>query len=80
LCSEQEDFLKDIGAQLTHPAKVLEFNDLYITPSIRNYMKLDGGEGLLKDIIESEQTISTVFSERVVYFAGDSQSGKTALA
>ena len=80
LCPDLKDFLKDIGAQLTHPSKTIEFYDVYITPSLRQYIKLGGGEGLFQQIIESEQTISTVFSEKVVYFAGDGQSGKTSLA
>ena len=80
LCPDLKDFLKDIGAQLTHPSKTIEFYDVYITPSLRQYIKLGGGEGLFQQIIESEQTISTVFSEKVVYFPGDGQSGKTSLA
>lgn len=75
-----DNFLKDIGAQLTHPSKAIEFQDLYVTPSLRQYIKLGGGEGQFKEIIESEQAISTVFSQKVVYFAGDGQSGKTSLA
>jgi len=77
---EYQTFLRDLGAQFTHRAKTLEFDDLYITPSLRRYVKMGAGGGLLKQIIDSEQILATIFAEKTVYFAGDGQAGKTSLA
>lgn len=80
LSSGQQSFLHDIGAQFTHRAKTLEFDDLFITPSLRRYVKTVTGGSLQKQIIDSEQVLTTIFSEKTVYFAGDGQAGKTSLA
>jgi predicted MPP superfamily phosphohydrolase len=77
---EHDAFLRDLGAQFTHCAKTLEFEDLYMTPSLRRYVKIGTGGALMKQIIDSEQVIATVFAEKTVYFAGDGQSGKSSLS
>jgi len=76
----EKNFLRDMGTQLTHRAKAIEFDDLYTTPDLRKYVKLDRGDTLKKEIIKSEVVVKTVFSDKYVYFGGDSQSGKTSIA
>jgi predicted MPP superfamily phosphohydrolase len=74
------NFLKDMGIHLTHRAKTIEFEDLYTLPDLRKYEKLDTEDKLLKKVIHYDKVINTVFSDKYVYFGGDSQSGKTSLA
>ncbi len=80
LTDEMERILKDPGAQLTHRAKTLCLDDIFITPNLRRYVRIKKEEGMQRDIIESDFVINRVFEERHVYFSGPSQCGKTALA
>jgi predicted phosphodiesterase len=73
-------FLRDPGAPFTHHAKEVELEDIFVTPNLRRFTTTRGPEGLHREVVESDYVINRIFEEKCIYFSGDAQCGKTALA
>jgi predicted phosphodiesterase len=80
LTKEFDDFLQDPGAQLTHRAKELRLEDIFVPPNLRRYSRVKGEDGLHREIIESDYGFNRAFDDRRVHFSGPAQCGRTALA
>ena len=74
------EFLHDPGANLTHSAKTLELEDIYVTPNLRRFARLSSTEGIRREIVESEFVLNRVFADRYAYFSGEGYCGKTSMA
>lgn len=72
--------LRDPGAQFTHHAKDVELEDIFVAPNLRRFTTARGPEGLHREVVESDYVINHIFEDKWVYFSGDNQCGKTALA
>jgi predicted MPP superfamily phosphohydrolase len=77
---EMADFLKNPGAQLSHPKKTIELSDIYVPPNIKRIKRLLKGQGFSEEVIESEKTIGRIFNDNYLYFSGEGECGKTSLA
>lgn len=80
LTEETERFLVDPGAQLTHRAKELQLDDIFVPPNLRRFTRAKGEDGLHREIVDSDYVLNRVFEDRHVHFSGPAQCGKTALA
>jgi hypothetical protein len=82
LSSDMQDFLNDLGMHLTHHAKALALDDIFVAPELRTYDRLDDRDetALERSSVPSEVCISRLLDDRYAYLLGDTQCGKTALA
>lgn len=80
LTDDMSQYLRDPGAQLTHKAKAIELEDIYVTPNLKRFVRLKPSEGLQRETVESDYVINRLFDDRYVYLGGDGQCGKTGLA
>lgn len=80
LTDEMERFLCDPGAQLTHRAKELRLEDVFVPPNLRRFVRIQGEEGLHREVTDSDFVINRVFESKRVHLSGPTQCGKTALA
>jgi len=80
LSDETKAFLDDLGLQLTHRAKELTLEDIFVPPDLRTYEHSDKPTALGTAVVPSRLTINTLLDDRHVYVLGEGQSGKTTLA
>ncbi len=73
-------YLLDPGLQLTHRAKTVTLEDLFVAPDLKTYAKSDRADLSSTGTIASEQTTAKILEDRRVLLFGENQSGKTALA
>lgn len=70
------NYLNNPGIPLTHRAKDIELEDIFITPDLRRFTL----KGTNREIVYSDSVLNRVFDEKYLYFSGESQCGKTTLA
>lgn len=80
LSSETRCLLEDPGLQLTHRAKEITLEDIFVPPDLRTYERFHKPSSLSNAIIPSQVTINNLFEDRFAYLLGDGQCGKTALS
>ena len=80
LSEETRRFLEDPGLQLTHRAKAIVLEDVFVPPDLRTYERSNKAGAMATPIVPSRLTINTLLDDRYVYLLGEGQSGKTSLA
>lgn len=80
LSSEMRVFLDDPGLQLTHRAKTLTLEDIFVPPDLKTYERADRPGALSTTIVPSGSTMETLLADKYVYLLGEGQCGKTSLA
>lgn len=78
LSDETRRFLEDPGLQLTHRAKSVTLEDIFVPPDLRNYEHFDKPERMENAIIPTNVSINRLFEDKFAYILGDAQCGKTA--
>jgi len=79
LSDEMSRFLSDPGLQLTHPAKTLALEDIFVPPDLRDYEHPNHLRGNGASVVRSTNCINQLFEDCHVYLLGDNQCGKTSL-
>jgi 3',5'-cyclic AMP phosphodiesterase CpdA len=78
LSDETRRFLENPGLQLTHRAKSVTLEDIFVPPDLKNYERFDKPERMENAIIPSDVAINRLFEDRFAYILGNAQCGKTA--
>jgi len=71
--------LNDPGLPLTHRAKPLGLEDIFVAPELRTYEHTDPSKPAVSAAVPSDMCISQLFGDRHAYLLGEGQCGKTAL-
>lgn len=80
LSESWEAHLSDLGIPLSHPAKDLTLEDIFIAPDLKSYEESHQAPANGGSIIQSENCLNRLLEDRYVFLLGEDQSGKTTLA
>lgn len=80
LSEDMRRFLADPDLPLTHRAKSIDLEDIFVPPDLSTYKGCDKAEAIAPAVVPSELSMNTLFEDRYAYLLGEWQCGKTALA